>query len=217
MLNYLWSGMILLGVLWGCCHGQLAVVTEGALKAAGEAVSLCIAMAGVMSLWTGILEVGKRAGLIDWLSVGLKPFLKFLFPRLPADSEAARQISVNIIANMLGLGWAATPAGLKAMEELKKREKQRGRERQRMRESEGSDAPALSEDTASDEMCTFLILNISSLQLIPMNMIAYRSQYKSAAPAAIVGPALAATAVSTGVAVVFCRVMDRRQNGKNKV
>ena len=194
MLNYLWSGMILIGVLWGAFHGQLAAVTEGALTSAKEAVTLCITMLGVMTLWTGVLEVGKRAGLIDQLSRRMRPVLRFLFPRLSPESEAAKQISVNMIANILGLGWAATPAGLKAMEELKKVEEQRG-ERPK--------------GVASNEMCTFLIINISSLQLIPINMIAYRSQYGSVNPAAIVGPALAATLLSTVVAVIAVRLLGR--------
>ena len=194
MLNYLWSGMILIGVLWGAFHGQLAAVTEGALTSAKEAVTLCITMLGVMTLWTGVLEVGKRAGLIDQLSRRMRPVLRFLFPRLSPESEAAKQISVNMIANLLGLGWAATPAGLKAMEELKKVEEQRG-ERPK--------------GVASNEMCTFLIINISSLQLIPINMIAYRSQYGSVNPAAIVGPALAATLLSTVVAVIAVKLLGR--------
>ena len=194
MLNYLWSGMILIGVLWGAFHGQLAAVTEGALTSAKEAVTLCITMPGVMTLWTGVLEVGKRAGLIDQLSRRMRPVLRFLFPRLSPESEAAKQISVNMIANILGLGWAATPAGLKAMEELKKVEEQRG-ERPK--------------GVASNEMCTFLIINISSLQLIPINMIAYRSQYGSVNPAAIVGPALAATLLSTVVAVIAVKLLGR--------
>ena len=194
MLNYLWSGMILIGVLWGAFHGRLAAVTEGALTSAKEAVTLCITMLGVMTLWTGVLEVGKRAGLIDQLSRRMRPVLRFLFPRLSPESEAAKQITVNMIANILGLGWAATPAGLKAMEELKKVEEQRG-ERPK--------------GVASNEMCTFLIINISSLQLIPINMIAYRSQYGSVNPAAIVGPALAATLLSTVVAVIAVRLFDR--------
>ena len=194
MLNYLWSGMILIGVLWGAFHGQLAAVTEGALTSAKEAVTLCITMLGVMTLWTGVLEVGKRAGLIDQLSRRMRPVLRFLFPRLSPESEAAKQISVNMIANILGLGWAATPAGLKAMEELKKVEEQRG-ERPK--------------GVASNEMCTFLIINISSLQLIPINMIAYRSQYGSVNPAAVAGPALAATLVSTLTAVIFCKLAEK--------
>lgn len=198
MLNYLWAGMTLTGILWGALHGQMTAVTDGAIQASKEAVTLCITMLGVMTLWTGVLEIGHRSGLVDQLAGRMGPILTFLFPRLDPDGEARKQISVNMIANILGLGWAATPAGLKAMEELKKVEEERG-----------MGGAARQEGTASNEMCTFLIINISSLQLIPMNMIAYRSQYGSVNPTAIVGPALAATFISTVVAVIFCRIMDR--------
>ena len=198
MLNYLWAGMTLTGILWGALHGQMTAVTDGAIQASKEAVTLCITMLGVMTLWTGVLEIGHRSGLVDQLARRMGPVLTFLFPRLDPDGEARKQISVNMISNILGLGWAATPAGLKAMEELKKVEEERG-----------MGGAARQEGTASNEMCTFLIINISSLQLIPMNMIAYRSQYGSVNPTAIVGPALAATFISTVVAVIFCRIMDR--------
>lgn len=200
MLNYLWAFMMLVGILWGAFHGNMGALTEGALNAAKEAIALCITMLGVMSLWTGILEVGQRAGLIGQLSHKMKPLLRFLFPRIPEDHPAHEHIATNMIANVLGLGWAATPAGLRAMEELKKLEDER-------RNEVHTDLPP---GTASKEMCTFLIINISSLQLIPINMIAYRSQYGSVNPAAIVGPAIAATAVSTVAAVVFCKLMDRK-------
>ena len=203
-------------------------VTDGAIQASKEAVTLCVTMLGVMTLWTGVLEIGHRSGLVDQLAGRMGPILTFLFPRLDPDGEARKQISVNMIANILGLGWAATPAGLKAMEELKKVEEERrkggaagrkdtpGQEDTAGRkdtpgqeETAGKRAAARQAGTASNEMCTFLIINISSLQLIPMNMIAYRSQYGSVNPTAIVGPALAATFISTVVAVIFCRVMDR--------
>ena len=131
--------MLFLGIIWGAFHGRLAQVTEGALSAAGEAVTL--------SLWNGILEIGSRAGLVEQLSGKMRPILKFLFPDLPTDCEAARQISVNFIANILGLGWAATPAGLKAMKELEKLEE--------MRIKEKSTVGAVPKGTASNEMCTF--------------------------------------------------------------
>ena len=228
MLNYLWAGMTLTGILWGALHGQMTAVTDGAIQASKEAVTLCITMLGVMTLWTGVLEIGHRSGLVDQLAGRMGPILTFLFPRLDPAGEARKQISVNMIANILGLGWAATPAGLKAMEELKKVEEERrkggaagrkdtpGQEDTAGRkdtpgqeETAGQRAAARQAGTASNEMCTFLIINISSLQLIPMNMIAYRSQYGSVNPTAIVGPALAATFISTVVAVIFCRVMDR--------
>ena len=184
MLNYLWAGMTLTGILWGALHGQMTAVTDGAIQASKEAVTLCITMLGVMTLWTGELEIGHRSGLVDQLAGRMGPILTFLFPRLDPDGEARKQISVNMIANILGLGWAATPAGLKAMEELKKVEEERrkggaaGRkDTPGQEETAGQRAAARQAGTASKEMCTFLIINISSLQLIPMNMIVYRSQY----------------------------------------
>ena len=191
-------------------------VTDGAIQASKEAVTLCITMLCVMTLWTGVLEIGHRSGLVDQLAGRMGPILTFLFPRLDPDGEARKQISVNVTANILGLGWAATPARLKAMEELKKVEEERrkgGAARQKdtpgQEDTAGQRAAARQAGTASNEMCTFLIINISSLQLIPMNMIVYRSQYGSVNPTAIAGPALAAAFISTVVAVIFCRVMDR--------
>lgn len=201
--NYIWSGMLFLGIIWGAFSGRLVQVTEGAISAAGEAVTLCITMLGIVAFWNGILEIGSRAGLVEQLSGKMRPVLKFLFPDLPVDCEAARQISVNFIANILGLGWAATPAGLKAMKELEKVEEER-RKKKVMKVT----VQAVPKGTASNEMCTFLIMNISSLQLIPVNIIAYRSQYHSASPAAVTGPCLAATMVSTLAAVLFCKIMD---------
>lgn len=210
MLNYLWAFMILAGILWGAFHGTMSQVTQGALESAKEAVSLCITMLGVMSLWTGILEIGQRAGLIEQIAGKMKPVLKFLFPNLPEGHPAGDAIATNVIANVLGLGWAATPAGLKAMEELAKLEEERRREGAG-KGAAGFGLPAVPKGMASNEMCTFLIINISSLQLIPVNMIAYRSQYGSVNPAAVVGPAIVATAVSTIAAVVFCKIMDRKR------
>ena len=191
-------------------------VTDGAIQASKEAVTLCITMLCVMTLWTGVLEIGHRSGLVDQLAGRMGPILTFLFPRLDPDGKARKQISVNVTANILGLGWAATPAGLKAMEELKKVEEERrkggaaGRkDTPGQEETAGQRAAARQAGTASNEMCTFLIINISSLQLIPMNMIVYRSRYGSVNPTAIAGPALAAAFISTVVAVIFCRVMDR--------
>ena len=191
-------------------------VTDGAIQASKEAVTLCITMLCVMTLWTGVLEIGHRSGLVDQLAGRMGPILTFLFPGLDPDGEARKQISVNVTANILGLGWAATPARLKAMEELKKVEEERrkgGAARQKdtpgQEDTAGQRAAARQAGTASNEMCTFLIINISSLQLIPMNMIVYRSQYGSVNPTAIAGPALAAAFISTVVAVIFCRVMDR--------
>lgn len=210
MLNYIWAGMILLGVIYGVCTGQMSALTGGALDSAREAVSLCITMAGVMALWMGLMEIAQESGMIAKMTKGIRPFLKFMFPRLPEDHPAGEYITTNLIANVLGLGWACTPAGLKAMEQLAELEKQRagqGTEKGRQGSEDrryGAEATA-----ASNEMCTFLILNISSLQLIPVNMIAYRSQYGSTNPAVIIAPALVATLFSTIIAIIYCKWKDR--------
>ena len=149
MLNYLWSFMILTGIVYAAFTGRMPDITNAALDSSKEAISLCITMIGVM----------------------------------------------------LGLGWAATPAGLKAMEELSKLEEQR-----RKHLAPGISRPA---GTASNEMCTFLIINISSLQLIPINVIAYRSQYGSVNPASIIGAGIVSTLISTAIAVIYCKLKER--------
>lgn len=205
MLNYLWAFMLLIGVIWGALHGNLSAVTDGALTSAKEAVMLCITMLGIMSFWTGLMEIGRKSGLIERLSAKMGPVLHFLFPKIPEKHPSLEYISTNIIANILGLGWAATPAGLKAMESLKDLEETRRKEY-----SQGKKIPKpVSNGTANNEMCTFMIINISSLQLIPVNMIAYRSQYGSPDPTAIVGPAIAATLFSTVIGVALCKLLDR--------
>lgn len=234
MLNWLWAGMILIGTGYGAATGNLAAVTNGALASAKDAVDLCVFMAGVMGLWTGIMKIAERSGIIEQLNHLLHPLYRLLFPDIPKGHPAEEAINLNIAANILGLGWAATPAGLKAMEGLAqlederaalptqyagngepmqseelggvfiRKEKHSGRQAESHRDENG----CLKQ--ASNEMCTFLILNISSLQLIPVNVIAYRAQYGSVSPAAITGPVLIATAVSTLVGIIFCRVMCRR-------
>ncbi len=203
MLNYLWAGMILAGIIFGAFNGKMQDITNAALDSSKEAVTLCITMIGVMAFWTGIMEIASRAGIIQAASRKMRPLLRFLFPNLPEGHKAGEHISTNFIANFLGLGWAATPAGLKAMEELGKLEEER-------RNNKISNL-GRKRGVASNEMCTFLIINISSLQLIPVNVIAYRSQYGSVNPAGIIGAGIAATAVSTGVAVIFCKLMDRKK------
>ena len=207
MLNYIWAAMIVLGIIFGAINGNMKEVTEAALQSAGEAVSLCIATAGIMAFWVGLMEVAESSGLILRLTNMLSPFVSFMFPGLPKGHKAKDYISMNIIANVLGLGWACTPAGLKAMEELAKLEAERGTAGYLSNHS----TDGRRERVASSEMCTFLILNISSLQLIPVNMIAYRQQYGSVNPAGIIAPAIVATFVSTLTAVVYCKMKDRKR------
>ena len=230
MLNYIWAFMIMIGVIYGAMTGNMREVSNAALNSAGEAVSLCITMMGVMALWVGLMEIAQTSGLIARLTKGIQPFVSFMFPGIPKGHAAREYISTNIIANVLGLGWACTPAGLKAMEELAKLEAERGTmgyaaggkgilaDERKGQNRAGKNGGELSVVTsgksgriASNEMCTFLILNISSLQLIPVNMIAYRQQYGSVNPAGIIAPAIVATLISTLVAVVYCKMKDSRK------
>ena len=194
MLNFLWAGMLVIGVVFAALTGNIENVTSAALDSAKEAVTLCLTMLGVMSFWMGLMEIATRAGIIQALSKVLRPAIRFMFPNLPEKHKANEHITTNVIANILGLGWAATPAGLQAMEKLGELQDERGVDR----------------EIASDEMCTFLIMNISYLQLIPINIIAFRSQYGSVDPTRIVGAGLIATTISTLVGCIYCKLKNRR-------
>ena len=204
MLNYLWGAMLLLGIVYGAFNGRLPEITSAAIDSAKEAVTLCITMTGVRSRWGGRMEIAQKSGGIGRATKKIQPFISFMFPGLPRGHKAREYITANIIANVFGLGWAATPAGLKAMESLKNLEEER-------KTHPVGGRKAVPKGVASNEMCTFLILNISSLQLIPVSIIAYRSQYGSVNPAAVIAPSLAATLLSTIAAVVFCKMMDGRR------
>ena len=191
MMNYLWSGMLLLGVIYGAFAGTLDGVTEAIINSAKEAVNLVIAIAGITAFWTGIMKIAEQTGLVEKLARRIQPLLRFLFPELKNQEKANYYISLNFLSNFLGLSHASTSSGLLAFQEL---DRLNGYSR-----------------IASKSMCTFLIINVSSLQLLPINMIAYRAQYGSPNPAAIVGPAIFATGMSTLAAVIFCRIMNGKK------
>ena len=174
MLNYLWVGMIFIGILTAAFTGRMEYVTNGAIDSAKEAVNTIIIMVGVLSM-----------------SNKLKPFLKFLFPDVPPNHKAMKYIATNVIANVLGLGWAATPAGLMAMKELQKLNPEK--------------------DRASRAMCMFMVFNMSSLQLVSVNIIAYRSSFNSANPSEIIGPGLFATLVSTAAGIIVIKIIEMRR------
>ena len=195
MLNILWVIMIAGGIFFAAFHGTMGQITESFISSSTEAVNLCIFMLGVIGVWNGMIEIAVKSGLMKKIAKTMYPFIHWLFPDIPPRHKANEYIAANMAANILGLGWAATPAGLKAMRELQKLEEGGGR--------------------ASDMMCAFLVLNISSLQLVPINMIAYRSQYGSVNPAAVVLPAICATMISTIAGIVFIKIMEiTRYNGK---
>jgi spore maturation protein A len=201
MINYIWGIMMTLGLGMSIALGRGKEVGLQVMESSKEAINLCIAMFGVMGLWMGLMEIALKTGIMKKLIRLFNPIIKYLFPTIPDDSKAKQYIVSNFVANLLGLGWAATPVGLKAIEEIKK-----------LNNNDG--------DIASVDMCTFLIVNISSLQLIPINVIAYRSQYGSTNASGIIGFSIIATAVST-MAGIFFAVLARKlikiKDEKNKI
>lgn len=196
MLNILWVIMIAGGTLFAAFRGTIGQITEVFISSSAEAVNLCIFMLGVIGVWNGMMEIAVKSGLMKKIAKAMYPFIHWLFPDIPLYHKASEYIAANMAANILGLGWAATPAGLKAMRELQKLEK--------------------SSDRATDTMCAFLVLNISSLQLVPINMIAYRSQYGSVNPTAVVLPAICATMISTLAGIVFIKIMEMVRYNRKK-
>lgn len=190
MLNVIWGFFLIGGILTGAFLGRMDLVTNAVIDGGRNAVELAFTMAGVVAVWSGILKIAEKGGMIDALAEKMEPFLDFLFPEVPRGHAARRYISANFAANFLGLGWAATPAGLLAMEELAKLNGKTGR--------------------ASNAMCMFLVVNMSSLQLVTVNILAYRAEYGSAAPAEIMGAGIAATLGTTLVGIVLAKILEGR-------
>ena len=189
MLNYLWSGMILIAIVTAAFTGNLPNITTAALDSAKEAVALCITVLGIMSMWTGLMKIGERSGLIINMANKMKPILQYLFPEIPKNHVAFKYIATNFIANILGLGWAATPAGLKAMDAMQQLNPNK--------------------EVATKSMRMFMVINMSSLQLVTVNIIAYRMQYGSVNPSEIIGPGIVVTSISTVAAVIYCKLLEK--------
>ncbi len=191
MVNYIWVGMTIIGLIFAMINGKMKEVNEAIFQSANDAVTLCIGLVSILVFWLGIMRIAQEAGLLDKLSTLFKPIIKRLFPEVPANHPAMGYILSNMMANMFGLGNAATPLGIKAMEELKQL-------------NGGS-------DKASRSMITFLAINTSSLTIIPTTVIAIRMTSDSASPTEIVGPTLLATLVSTIGAIMIDRYFYYRR------
>ncbi|SDW56452.1 spore maturation protein A [Marininema mesophilum] len=190
MVNYIWLFMILSGVVAGAMQGELDLVTMAALKGAKEGVAVCIGLISILVFWLGMMRIAEDAGLLKKLARLLDPFVRFLFPGVPKGHPAMGYILSNMSANLFGLGNAATPMGLKAMEELQK----------------------LNPDPkkATPAMCTLLAINTSSLTLIPTTIIGMRMEHGSVNPTDIIGTTIFATVCSTLVAILLDRWFRRR-------
>jgi spore maturation protein A len=194
VLNAIWLGLMVIGVLVAAMTRRGDAISDAAFAAGKLAIDTAIGLAGLMALWMGLMKIAEKSGLMEGLAWVLKPLVRRLFPSLPADHPSVGAILMNISANMLGLGSAATPMGLKAMQDLQELNQEK--------------------ETASEAMCTFLALNTSSITLIPGMIIALRAQSGSVNPSEIVGPTLAAT-IAAGIAGIgadwACRAWNRRR------
>jgi spore maturation protein SpmA len=189
MLNYIWLALILLAVLIGGAVGRIKEMVEGGIKGAETAVTLALGLIGIMALWLGVMRLAERAGLVQVLARWLRPALGRLFPDVPADHPAMGSMVMNIAANMLGLNNAATPLGLRAMRDLESLNKHPG--------------------TATNAMCTFLAINTSSVQLMPVTAVAVLAASGSKNPSTIIGTAFLATICSTVAGVIAVKALEK--------
>ena len=189
MLNYIWSGIILLSLIVSFFTGKFEECSLAAIEGAGEGVTLAISLCGVMCFWSGIMEIAKRGGILVVLTKIMKPVTKILFPKIKQNSEAMSAIVTNMTANILGMSNAATPLGLKAMEELQKINTNKKR--------------------ASAEMCMFVIVNTASIQLIPTTLIALRASMGSAEPTSIIVPIWITSALALLIGVSLAKIFER--------
>ena len=191
MLNYVWGGMIIVSFVVALFTGNIESVTNAAMKGAGTAIETCVGLLGVMCLWTGIAKIAEDAGLCKIFAKLLRPITRIIFPKLKEGSAALEAIVMNMVANLLGLGNAATPLGIKAMKELDRLNGHRSE--------------------ASDEMCMFVVINTASLQLIPATVIALRQTFGSSNPSEIVVPVWICSVCAIVVGVTAGKIFQKRR------
>lgn len=189
MINYIWFFMILAGVITAASKGEIHLVTEGVLKGSEQAVLVAAGLIGVVSFWSGVMQIAQDAGLMRALARLMGPLARRLYPEVPPDHPAMGSLLVAMSANLLGLGNACTPLGLKAMGQLQELNRDK--------------------ETASDAMCTFMAVTSSSLTVIPTTIIALRLTHGSLNPTDIIGPISAATCCSTVITIVLDSLLRR--------
>jgi spore maturation protein A len=194
MVNYIWVGMMIIGFVFAMINGTMDQVNEALFKAAGDAVTICFGLLSVLVFWLGLMKIAEDSGLLKKVTILFKPFISKLFPDIPKDHPALGYILSNMMANIFGLGNAATPLGIKAMEQLKALNK--------------------GKNEASRSMITFLAINTSCITLIPTTVIAIRITHHSANPTDIVLPTIIATIISMVCAVFIDRYFYARRKRK---
>lgn len=191
MLNYIWSGMIIVSIVAGFFSGRLEAVTAAAMDGAGAAVEMCVGLLGVMCLWSGLAKIAENSGLTRIFAKLLRPVTRLLFPKIKKDSSAMNAIVLNMVANLLGMGNAATPLGIAAMKELDRENGHR--------------------TTASNEMCMFVVINTASIQLIPSTVIALRQMFGSQNPSEIIFPVWVCSICAVCMGVFAAKVLEKRR------
>ncbi|MGL5151927.1 MAG: nucleoside recognition domain-containing protein [Clostridium sp.] len=189
MINYIWFGIIFLGVIFGLFSGNGEGLTKAIINSTDSTVKLTIGLLGMMCFWCGVMKVAEKSGLTDKLATLLRPILKLIFKESAKDEKALGAIVMNITANMMGLSNAATPFGIKAMEEMDRLNKDKGK--------------------ASNDMALFLVLNAACIQLIPSTIISIRASLGSSNPGIIILPAILSTTVAAIVGVICCKILQK--------
>lgn len=190
MLNYIWACMVIFSIICSFFTKTVNECINAGLNGAANAVSTVIALAGMMCLWSGLMAIGEAGGIVRAFSKLLRPLLKFLFPDIKPESKAAGAMVMNMTANIFGLGNSATPLGLTAMQDLDEQNGKKAR--------------------ASNSMCTFVVLNTASIQLLPTTVIALRANAGSAAPSEIIVPVWIASIISVAVGLTFSKILEKR-------
>lgn len=188
-MNILWSIMIAGGIIFSFFNGTSVNLTDAVITSGKESVEIALTMCGIVPLWCGMLKIAEHSGMTAGLSKLMSPVINKLFPEIPKGHKSLEYITSNITANMLGLGWAATPSGIDAMKSLGELNKNK--------------------KTASKSMCMFMVINMSSVQLITINIIAYRTSYASSCPSAVILPGIIATSVSTAAGILAVKLAER--------
>ena len=186
-MAWIWTGMAVLSILCGLATGRGELVAAAAVEGAQSAVELCVSIAGMLCLWTGVMEIMRRSGLAEGLSRLLRPVLSALFPQVSGDRGVMDSISANVSANLLGLGNAATPLGIEAVRRMERK----------------------SPGTASDAMCMLVVCNTASIQLIPTTVASVRAAAGSSSPFDILPAVWLASALSVGVGIAACKLFAR--------
>ena len=188
-MNLIWCVMILVGITISFFNGSISQLTTEIIASGKTALSITMTMCSIVAIWSGIMKIAEKSHLVDKLTIMLYPIIKPLFPDIPKNHPSLKHISTNITSNFLGLGWAATPSGISTMKSL----------------SELNNNNPIS----SNSMIMFMVINMSSVQLIAISVLAYRTQYGAIDPASIIFPGIVATTISTLVGIVSVKIAER--------